>query len=324
MKKSFLFPISLLLFISTLFSSCALFDTRLKTSENAKDSKLITQDISLFYRAFELAKKDTAKAEKIFKKYYFKKGSKGLKDFYKSKIKSTEKFSNFILAFDTYYESIQPDISNLTDLKQQIQAHFKDFKQLYPKAKFPDVYFVVGNFRSNGTISKNGLLIGTEMLSKTPHSDTSSWNKDILRISMNRKHIPITVSHELIHFNQNNMKNGNTLLWKSIREGAAEFIAELISGETDGSYEDFTGKELQIWGDFKKDKDKNIWKSWQQPNENRPRNAGYWMGYMICKSYYNTVKNKEKAVKDILSIQDYSAFLAKSNIENYLREKSKL
>jgi hypothetical protein len=30
-----------------------------------------------------------------------------------------------------------------------------------------------------------------------------------------------------------------TLLAKSIREGSAEFIAELISGETDGEYSEF-------------------------------------------------------------------------------------
>ncbi|UJH90896.1 DUF2268 domain-containing protein [Antarcticibacterium sp. 1MA-6-2] len=137
---------------------------------------------------------------------------------------------------------------------------------------------------------------------------------------MRRNHIPVTVSHELVHFNQDNMKKGNTLLWKSIREGSAEFIAELISGETDANYEEFEGMELKIWKEFQKDKNKKIWKSWQQESDLRPRNAGYWMGYTICRAYYHKVGDKEKAVKDILSIKDYSEFLEKSEVEKYLQK----
>ena len=103
--------------------------------------------------------------------------------------------------------------------------------------------------------------------------------------------------------------------------GSAEFIAELISGETDADYSKFKGKELEIWNDFKNDKNKSIWSSWQQESESRPRNAAYWMGYMICKAYYEKVGDKEKVVKDILSIQDYSQFLKESEVEKYLQNK---
>ena len=301
--------------------SCSVFDSPLKTSENPADSELITSDIDHFYDAFDLARKDTTNAEQIFKEYYFKKGSKGLKDFYKTKIQSREKFSEFVLAFEDYYQSIRNDITNLKDLENQIKLNFQEFEKLYHDAKFPDVYFLVGKYQSNGTISKNGLLIGTEILARTPHSDTASWNDDILRISMKRKHIPVTVSHELVHFNQDKMKDGNTLLWKSIREGSAEFIGELISGETDANYQDFKGKELEIWKDFKKDKSKSIWKSWQQESDSRPKNAGYWAGYMICKAYYEKIGDKEKAVRDILSIQEYPDFLEKSDVEKYLQNE---
>ena len=315
-KKSIL----LLLFLISL-QSCSVFNSGLKTAEKPSDSKLVTSDIDHFYNAFDLAIKDSSNAEKIFNNHYFKKGSNGLNDFYKTKIQSKEKFSEFVLTFEDYYQSIKNDISDLNDLENQIKQNFNDFEKLYPEANFPDVYFLVGKYQSNGTISKNGLLIGTEMLARTPNSDTANWNEDILRISMEKKHIPVTVSHELVHFNQHKMKDGNTLLWKSIREGSAEFIAELISGETDADYKKFKGKELEIWNDFKNDKNKSIWNSWQQKSESRPRNAGYWMGYIICKAYSEKIGDKEKAVKDILSIQDYSQFLEESEVEKYLQNK---
>jgi len=63
---------------------------------------------------------------------------------------------------------------------------------------------------------------------------------------MLRKHIPITVSHELVHFKQSPLKKEHTLLATSIREGAAEFIAGLISAETDGTLAEFKGKEITM------------------------------------------------------------------------------
>ena len=308
-------------FIICVFQSCTVLSQNSRVSKEPRLSKVYTSDISNFYIAFDLAINDTLNAKKIFKKEYFSKGTKGLKDFYKTKIKDIDKFAKFVIRHKEFYKSIRNDISNINDLKEQIYLNFESFKSIYPNAVFPDVYFVIGKFNSNGTISKRGLLIGTEILCRTENTNTENWNKDILRISMLRKHIPITVSHELVHFNQSKMADGNTLLWKSIREGSAEFIAELISGETDGDYSEFNGKEIEIWNGFTKDKNKSIWSSWQISNDKRPKNAGYWAGYLICKAYYEQVKDKNKAVLDILSIQNYNEFYEKSNIEEYIKEK---
>ena len=319
-KRNILLPLFSIITI-LLFQSCSSLFSGKRTSDSPTESRIITTDIDNFYNAFDLAVKDTANAQAIFQEEYFDVGSKGLKDFYKSKIRSTKKFADFVIRFKDYYQSIRKDISDLDDLEKQIFKNFQDFEKLYPEAQFPDVYFVVGKYESNGTISKNGLLMGTEILARTKDSDTANWNKDILRISMLRSHIPVSVSHELVHFNQDKMKDGNTLLWKSIREGSAEFIAELISGETDGDYEKFKGRELEIWKDFQNDKNKNIWRSWQQESDLRPKNAGYWAGYMICKAYYEQVGDKEKCIYDILHIKDYEAFYKKSKVERYIKEQ---
>ncbi|WP_057940583.1 gliding motility protein GldB-related protein [Algoriphagus resistens] len=275
-------------------------------------------DIAHFYTAFDLAIQQPEKAEKIFNSLYFKKGTSGLRDFYKTKIKSKTEFAEFVLTFKAYYQSIRGDISDLNDLKLLIEAYFNEFRTLYSKATIPDVFFMIGKFQSNGTISKNGLLIGTEILARTVTSDTSNWNRDLLAISMERSHIPVTVIHELVQFNQEQQKKGNSLLWKSIREGSAEFIAELLTGETDGDYREFEGIEKMIWEQFLLQKDQPIWSSWMKANKSRPALAGYWMGYMICKAYYLQVNDKTQAIHDILTIQDYEEFLRKSKVEKYL------
>lgn len=183
-----------------------------KVSQQPQGATLVTADIDNFYRAFDLAIRDTASAEEIFRKNYFKPGSKGLRDFYRTKIKSTSDFSEFVIKYQDFYQSIRADISDLSDLKKEILQNFRNLEVLYPEAKYPDVYFLMGRFSSNGTISKNGLLIGTEILARTEATDTTGWNEAILRISMLRSHIPVTASHELVHFNQNKMKGGNSLL----------------------------------------------------------------------------------------------------------------
>lgn len=307
-----------------IFQSCSVLTQTSRASNKPNSSKIYTSDIKNFYKAFDLALNDIDNAKRIFKKEYFSKGTKGLKDFYKIYIKDLDKFTKFVIRHKEFYSSIRKDISNIDDLKKQIYSNFENFKTLYPNAVFPDVYFVIGKFNSNGTISKRGLLIGTEILCKTENTNTENWNKNILRISLSRNHIPITVSHELIHFNQSKMEDESTnLLAKSMREGSAEFIAELISGETDGDYSEFKGKEIKIWTDFKKDKNKSIWsswKSWHSSSEKRPKNAGYWTGYLICKAYYEQVKDKNKAVLDILSIKNYDEFYEKSKVEEYIKE----
>lgn len=282
------------------------------------DYQVITSDISRFYAAFDLAVQNPGKATKIFKSLYFRKGSRGLQDFYKTKIQSKQDFAQFVLNFQDYYQSVREDISDLDDLRFQLDGSFRKFRVLYPEATIPDTYFVIGKFQSNGTISKHGVLIGTEVLAKTSHSDTSNWNKNLLAISMERSHIPVTVAHELVHFNQDQQREGNTLLWKSIREGSAEFIAELLTGETDGNYQEFEGKEEFIWEQFLLEKDQAIWSSWMKANESRPALAGYWMGYVICKAYFFQVKDQTQAIHDILKIQNYEEFLEKSKVEEYL------
>ena len=304
-----------------MVSCTTLFPNR-NISEIPEDAKTITTDIANFYKAFELAIQDSDNSESIFEEHYFKQGSKGLKDFYKTKIRSKEKFANFVIKHRDFYRSIKDNISNISDLENQILVNFREFKRWYPEAVFPDIYFLVGRFSSNGTISKNGLLIGTEILGRTADTDTKNWNKNILRISMERKHIPVTVAHELVHFNQDNMKEDNTLLGRSLREGSAEFIAEIISGYTDGEYSGFKGIEKEIWKDFKKEMNEDIWSSWHQKSEKRPRNAGYWAGYMICKAYHKQVGDTKKAIHDILHIKNYRDFYNKSGVESYINSNS--
>jgi hypothetical protein len=58
------------------------------------------------------------------------------------------------------------------------------------------------------------------------------------------------------------------------------------------------------------------WSNWiangKQETADKPADLGYFVGYKICQSYYQEMADKKQAVHDILNINDYPAFLAKS------------
>lgn len=285
--------------------------------ETPQNLKFVSSDIALFYRAFDLAVKDSAKAKQIFRKEYFAKGSDGLQDFFMTKIADEDRFVRTVFKNRDFYANAKSTLLQVGALKGPVYKNAATFEDLYPKAVFPNLYFVVGRFSSNGTISDNGLIIGTEQMSKTPKTDTSRWNDWQREWIMDFSQIPITVAHELVHFNQDGMKRENSLLCYAMIEGSAEFLAELITGKTDGDYTGFKGREQQIWQDFKKDMQQDVYEEWIEAGDKRPRNGMYWAGYRISKAYYENASDKKQAIHDILHIQDYNAFLEKSRADSY-------
>ena len=55
----------------------------------------------------------------------------------------------------------------------------------------------------------------------------------------------------------------------------------------------------------------SIWLYGQTPR-GRPQNLGYWIGYKIVESYFRRVKDKKKAISDILNIRNYEEFFLAS------------
>ena len=105
------------------------------------------------------------------------------------------------------------------------------------------------------------------------------------------------------------------MLEGSLVEGAAEFTAELISGEV--AYSGFrtstAGHEGEIETAFLADQDKADLSSWlNNGTPEKPGDLGYWVGYRIVKSYYIHAANKRRALREILEMTDTNALLAGS------------
>lgn len=308
-----------ILFIATIASAQS--DPQL--NRDPRTVKFVTSDIANFWRAYDLAAKETDKAKRIaiFQTEYLDKGSAGLKDFLRLRIKSAENLVNTIDRMPKYYESIRSQTLQVARMEKRMRAAFQKFKSIYPEAVFPDVYFLIGVTSSGGTTGPSGLLIGTEMYSrtaKTPMDEVSAWLRVVLS-SIDA--VPAIVAHESCHYNQryNTAPNQRHLLGKSLQEGACDTIGELISGRNINEHLKTYGRthDAEIWRDFEADMYKPDISNWMYnatTAKDRPADLGYYVGYLITQAYYRNAKDKSKAVYDILNIKDARAFYEASGV----------
>ncbi|WP_158637224.1 DUF2268 domain-containing putative Zn-dependent protease [Arenimonas daejeonensis] len=173
---------------------------------------------------------------------------------------------------------------------------------------------------SGGTISPTGLLIGLEMYGRYPHTpdaELGDWHRAVLRDMDGLPHI---MAHELVHYQQKYEIPGEpNLLQKSIYEGTADFLCELISGQhiNPQVHAWAEPRAHALWLEFQAAMHGTSHEGWLYgavPGSDRPADLGYWMGYRIAKAYYQQAPDKVQAVRDMLTIRDFDAFLARSGV----------
>ena len=279
-------------------------------------AKLVTSDIDLFWEAYDKA--TPTNDLYVYRDEYLRKGSDGLKAFAELRIGSSCNLVDAIAASPKYYAGLRGSSLKVASYEPQIRAGYRKLREIIPDAVFPDVYFVIGRKSSAGTLTEKMLLIGVDMFGKSdPASieELTPWLKAVVA-SMDR--LPYVVAHELIHYQQKYPRSQNsTLLTRSVGEGSADFVAELISGSHINPHLHVYGDpiEKELWTEFQKEMDGKDVANWMYQGDravNRPADLGYYMGYKIADAYYKNTKDKKQAVRDILEIKDMTEFLAKS------------
>jgi hypothetical protein len=289
---------------------------------NPEAAKIITSDIDLFWKAFDRATPENDLV--VYRDEYLKKGSIGLKEFWRTRIGSPCELAGALNYAPDYYASLRVQSKKVDSYKPQMQKSFRRLKEIYPDAVFPDVYFLIGRMSSAGTLTDKGLLIGLDMFGKTDEKSLekmSDWHKAVLS-TIDRT--PYIVAHELIHYQQKHPSTDKTLLRRAIGEGSADFIGELISGGQINPHLHKYGNPIEkdLWNEFRQEMDGTDSSNWLYQGDKakkRPADLGYYIGYKIVESYYKNAGDKNQAVKDILEIKDFQKFLADSRYEKKFR-----
>lgn len=290
-------------------------------TSNPKAVTIVDRDVINFWKAYDAVQKNPTVAEKTYMNDYINKGTMALQFYYLNKIDNIKNFVYIHNLKKKYYASIRANTFKAAQLKSVYQKAFVNLKNLYSEAIFPPVYFVIGKLNSAGTISSDGLILAIDQACMSATADTSELNTWEKQNISTFKNLPYTVAHELIHYEQNGMASDTTLLAAALKEGMADFIGELISGKSANERLLIfaKGKEKSIWLGFKKEMFLDRAHNWiansEQETADKPADLGYWVGYQICKAYYEQAKDKKKAIYDMLHIQDYKKFLEQSKVD---------
>ncbi len=276
--------------------------------------KFITSDVALFWNVYDkIGKADDP--VRVLDEEYLNAGTVGLQDFVSGRISSGKNLYATIQKHPKFYGAIRENTLKTKLVEAQVRESFRKFKKIYPDALFPDVYFVIGAMNSGGTYSENGLLLGAElhgMGAGVPTDELSAWEKSVVKPYTV---LPNIISHELMHFQQKH--EAKTLLGKAIHEGSADFLASLVS---EGNFNEVTyqygyAHEGELWRQFKSEmlgSDTSKWLYGESQRDGHPADLGYFIGFRISQAYYNKSKDKQRAIREILTVEDFEKLLRES------------
>lgn len=286
--------------------------------------RVITSDISNFWTAYDsiLKVKELYLQEKIITDLYLGKASPGLIELVRVRKLTAQRYVEVISKYPGFWSSVRKPTLQLTLGKVAMDNVMVRFESYFPSAT-SELYFVIGCIATGGTTDKNHVLIGTEIAAATAATDASELNPWLQNIFSQQQGIDYFVAHELVHTQQGPV-NG-TLLAQCLKEGMADFMAELILQRPIQTPYMVYGAAYQdeLLAKFFKESGSKDFSNWLYNGSKMTdgsADAGYFIGYIICKKFYERATNKEVALTEIRNL-DYKStrklqdFVKKSGID---------
>ncbi|HBK88503.1 MAG TPA: DUF2268 domain-containing putative Zn-dependent protease [Cyclobacteriaceae bacterium] len=269
--------------------------------------RIITSDISNFWTAYDsiLKAKEPDQQEKIISDLYLSKASPGLTELIRLRKLTPQRYVEVISKYPRFWSSIRRPTLQLTAGDVAVDAVMGRFNSYFPAAT-ADLFFVIGCVATGGTTDKNHVLIGTEIAAATAATDASELNPSLKNIFSQQQGIDYFVAHELVHTQQGPV-NG-TLLAQCLKEGVADFMAELMLQRPLRTPYIIYGEAHQdeLFSKFAEESNKKDFTNWLYNGSKRldgSGDAGYFVGYVICKEYYEKATDKEAALKEIRNLE---------------------
>ena len=231
--------------------------------------------------------------------------------------------------YPRYYAAVRAttlSVDTNVAIKRGIHRGLTKLTELYPEARFRDVYFLIGNLYTGGTVGRSGMLVGTEQYASgpdTPRDELPAWAQEATRANDFRSIVGLVV-HESVHTLQKPAPPGTkgTLLRDVLSEGIPDFLTELAIGpRVVSAPREIYGRahEHEVWVDFQDEMDTdsttNTWmyNGRLPPGKNHGAvDIGYWVGYRIASAYYARAADKRAAVRELLELRDAEAILRAS------------
>ncbi|WP_462267897.1 DUF2268 domain-containing putative Zn-dependent protease [Mucilaginibacter sp.] len=284
---------------------------------------LVYTDVDNFWKAYDriVSTKDSALQYHYLNQYFISKATPGLKAMMQVRDYTPKDYVEAINSYPLFWNSLRPNTYKTESYANAIAANVDRLKALYPDLKPAEIYFVMGAFRSPGTTQGNRVLIGSETAMADERMTTSELSKTLPNTAAYIKTSPIrnlvfTNVHEYVHTQQKTTV-GDDLLAQCTLEGVAEFMAEKATGQPSTLQAIVYGNNhaervKEVFAQQMFNRSNGFWLYSNAQNEFGVRDLGYYVGYAICKNYYNRAKNKKQAIKDMITL-DYNDAAALQN-----------
>ncbi|MDM1297689.1 Ig-like domain-containing protein [Empedobacter falsenii] len=291
-------------------------------AQKTNSKNIYTSDIDYFWVAYDSIQSTNDYSQKIkfINTLYIDKGTKGLKTFMKVRDYSDTIYVKLIDSYPKFWNSVRPNTLTIKNKTKELTKAVKKLKKLYPELKEGEMYFTIGGLRSGGTLYENMVLVGAEIATGTPKTNVSEFENDWLKNVFAKQSLDNIISlniHEYVHTQQKPNDN-NSLLHHTLKEGSCDFITELVLGEPIEKQYIFYGNQHfnELKKQFKEEMFVDDFSNWLYNGGQKGEAAdlGYFIGYEICKSYYNQAKNKKQAIKDIIELN----YQDEKEVENFL------
>ena len=296
-------------FLVIIISSLTTFSFAQKFNQT-----FVTTDLDNFWIAYDkiVLAKDSIKQYSLLKELYLNNETEGLKSIMEVRNYTDKDFIDAINKYPKFWNSIRLNTLKAKSLYPKINSDIQKLKKAYPDLKPSTIYFTVGAFRTGGTTQGNNVLIGSEVSladKSTVIDELPSWRQPFYQTQNPINEIALLCTHEYIHTQQKEIVHN--LISMCLYEGVAEFISCKVTGKKSDAPAIEFGKANQkiVVDKFVSDlfimTNNYSWLWGENLNDLKVRDLGYYIGYEICKRYYNISKDKKKVIKELIEL-DYT------------------
>jgi len=257
-------------------------------------------------------------------KGYLDNASYGVSVFTPGRIGDAARLANKVSADPALYgRAVRECLPRVKEATADLRAIYLALHGLLPDQPLPQIYVVIGAGNSGGTAGPGAQVIGLEVLCAENPSAVG------FRIALRR-----FFAHETVHTFQQDISGveKSPLLGEALIEGAADFIAALVTGEVPEPDRASWASQREgiLWDQFQKDmpvslatvqdnppadavKAVNRWlHNYKSAPPGWPSEAGYWVGMRIWTAYYAASTDKHRAIRDMLKWNNPELILRQS------------
>lgn len=279
------------------------------------NNQFIIKDAENFAKIIENGK---IPDEKTLQTHYIDNGTEGIKIFTEGRIENAANLhKNIEKNFSQYQYAVKTCLPAARSIQSEAGIVLRKVADTLGEKDIAPAYILFGANNSGGHGDERGFSIGLEVMCRGNISYEEA-----------RKNLLGIIAHEIVHVYQARTPPKDPkydILYVAIAEGGPDFIAQIATGNSLSTSSEY-GKyglvhEAEIWRDFKNDLEKggnlngNDW-FYSQGRNGRPNDLGYFIGRRICEEYYKHAKDKNAALKEIISLQNPKKILDESEYGN--------